>query len=217
GNTNNISGNTNNISGNINEVVDTTYCSALNETVRSELNNIIQNVTEINLPTNNKVNSDKSNEITKFNDSSDDILTNLDYFFENNSTSTNKKDTDPIVNDQSYPSDQSYAESLSDTYDSEIESMILSEKEREIKMLIWDDMMKGHMPSICKQYKKRKKKNANNDDINKKNKVTNKKNNLDDFKDIQSTGESVLKALEKTDKNITNKINYDVLKSLFSS
>uniref|UniRef100_A0A8C9GQW0 Cyclin-like domain-containing protein n=1 Tax=Piliocolobus tephrosceles TaxID=591936 RepID=A0A8C9GQW0_9PRIM len=183
---------------NTNEVLDTIYCSALNETVHSELNHIIQNVTEVNLPASNKRNNDNLNETTKLNGSSNDVLTNLDYFFENNYNSTNKNNTDSVVNDQSFPSDQSYAESLSDTYDSEIENMILSEKEREIKMLIWDDMMKSYMPNMCKQYKKRKKKD-NIDDINKKNKVTKKKNNLDDFKDIQSTGESVLKALEKTD------------------
>ncbi|CRG94688.1 transcription factor IIIb subunit, putative [Plasmodium gallinaceum] len=191
--------------------IDSSYCTTLKETVSCELNSILNEVEDYNFLECNIQNKDRNN---KKNMNNVNILTDFNYFFENNSNSVNDQNTSFCGNSDT--SIDQNDETLSDIYDSEIESMILTEKEKEVKMLIWDDMMKNYLPHICKQLK-RQKKRSNEENNNEKKKIRNKKKKVEDYSETQSTGDSVLKALEKSDKNLPNKINYDVLKSLFSS
>ncbi|CRH01433.1 transcription factor IIIb subunit, putative [Plasmodium relictum] len=193
------------------EIIDSSYCTTLKETVTSELNNIINEVEEYSFLECNIENKNRNN---KKNMNNANISTDFNYFFESNLNSINDQNT--TFDGNSDASINQNDETLSDIYDSEIENMILTEKEKEIKMLIWDDMMKNYLPHICKQLKRQKKRN-HEENNNEKKKIRNKKKKVEDISETQSTGDSVLKALEKSDKNLPNKINYDVLKSLFSS
>ncbi|SOV19398.1 transcription factor IIIb subunit, putative [Plasmodium gaboni] len=204
------------ISNNIsNESNDNTYNTTLKETVTCEINNILNDVDEAY---NNFLNDSsdfqkgqKKNDTNNINN----ILTDFNYFFDNNSNNINDQNENLDLNSECSSSPS--CNSLSDVYDSEIENIILSEKEKEMKMLIWDDMMKNHLPHLSKQLKKHKKRSHNDNNKNKDTNSKKKQNTLEDYSQIQSTGESVLKALGKSDKNLPNKINYDVLQSLFTS
>ncbi|VEV58209.1 transcription factor IIIb subunit, putative [Plasmodium vinckei vinckei] len=196
---------------------NSTYSTTLKQTVNSELSNAINDINdEFNLFDNNTLSKNSSNTtsgLSKMNDVNN-ILTDFNYFFENNSNTINDQTANFDIN--SDDSEQLNDETISDSYDSEIENIILSEKERKIKMLIWDDVMKGCMPNLSKNMK-RQKKRQNTDINNSKNKIPNNKQNVDNPQDQLSTGDSVIKALEKSNKLLPKKINYDVLKSLFSS
>ncbi|VTZ70113.1 transcription factor IIIb subunit, putative [Plasmodium chabaudi chabaudi] len=209
--------NDNNLRQNNKALDNSTYCTTLKQTVNSELSNAINDINdEFNLFDNNAISKNSSNTtsgLSKMNDVNN-ILTDFNYFFENNSNTINDQSANFDIN--SDDSEQINDETISDSYDSEIENIILSEKERKIKMLIWDDVMKGCMPNISKNMK-RQKKRQNTDINNSKNKIPNNKQNVDNPQDQLSTGDSVIKALEKSNKLLPKKINYDVLKSLFSS
>ncbi|CAD2100258.1 transcription factor IIIb subunit, putative [Plasmodium vinckei lentum] len=209
--------NDNNLRQNNKTLDNSTYCTTLKQTVNSELSNAINDINdEFNLFDNNALNKNSSNTTSGLNKMNDvnNILTDFNYFFENNSNTINDQTANFDIN--SDDSEQLNDETISDSYDSEIENIILSEKERKIKMLIWDDVMKGCMPNLSKNMK-RQKKRQNTDINNSKNKIPNNKQNVDDAQDQLSTGDSVIKALEKSNKLLPKKINYDVLKSLFSS
>ncbi|CDU19788.1 transcription factor IIIb subunit, putative [Plasmodium yoelii] len=210
--------NSNELKQNNKSVDNSTYCTTLKQTVNSELSNVINEEFNLfdNCNNNNTVSKNSSNTTSGLNRINDvnNILTDLNYFFENNSNTIN--DQTANFDENSDDSEQLNDETISDSYDSEIENIILSEKERKIKMLIWDDVMKGCMPNLSKNIKKPKKR-QNTDINNSKNKIPNNKNNVDDPQDQLSTGDSVIKALEKSNKLLPKKINYDVLKSLFSS
>ncbi|SPJ12861.1 transcription factor IIIb subunit, putative [Plasmodium sp. DRC-Itaito] len=221
------------ISNNIsNESNDNTYSTTLKERVTCEINNILNGMDETyntllkdpsdfqkeqkeqkkdNNNNNNNNNNNLSNDLNGINN----ILTDFNYFFDNNCNNVN--DQNEALDLHSECSSTPSCNSLSDVYDSEIEHIILSEKEREMKMLIWDDMMKNHLPHLSKQLKKHKKRNHNDNNKNKDTNIKKKQNIIEDYSQVQSTGESVLKALGKSDKNLPNKINYDVLQSLFTS
>ncbi|CAD2100130.1 transcription factor IIIb subunit, putative [Plasmodium vinckei brucechwatti] len=209
--------NDNNLRQNNKTLDNSTYCTTLKQTVNSELSNAINDINnEFNLFDNNTISKNSSNTtsgLSKMNDVNN-ILTDFNYFFENNSNTINDQTANFDIN--SDDSEQLNDETISDSYDSEIENIILSEKERKIKMLIWDDVMKGCMPNLSKNMK-RQKKRQNTDINNSKNKIPNNKQNVNDAQDQLSTGDSVIKALEKSNKLLPKKINYDVLKSLFSS
>ncbi|GAB68093.1 transcription factor IIIb subunit [Plasmodium cynomolgi strain B] len=208
----------------LNNEPETTYCSTLKETLNSELSHLLNEVDDFNIleyAKNGEENSlsNKPNGIHK-----DDanpvssILSDFNYFFENNS---NTMESQP-PNDVDIPSDASIEqlnESLSDFYDSEIENIILSEKERRRKMLIWDDMMKNYFPQYYKQHKKQSKKRSSYhpDRVGGDKSKRKKKKENDHPLDEQTAGDSVIMALEKSDKTMSTKMNYDVLKSLFSS
>ncbi|SCM07308.1 transcription factor IIIb subunit, putative [Plasmodium chabaudi chabaudi] len=209
--------NDNNLRQNNKALDNSTYCTTLKQTVNSELSNAINDINdEFNLFDNNPLSKNSSNTTSSLNKMNDvnNILTDFNYFFENNSNTINDQSANFDIN--SDDSEQINDETISDSYDSEIENIILSEKERKIKMLIWDDVMKGCMPNISKNMK-RQKKRQNTDINNSKNKIPNNKQNVDNAQDQLSTGDSVIKALEKSNKLLPKKINYDVLKSLFSS
>ncbi|SCM09530.1 transcription factor IIIb subunit, putative [Plasmodium chabaudi adami] len=209
--------NDNNLRQNNKTLDNSTYCTTLKQTVNSELSNAINDINdEFNLFDNNPLSKNSSNTTSGLNKMNDvnNILTDFNYFFENNSNTINDQSANFDIN--SDDSEQINDETISDSYDSEIENIILSEKERKIKMLIWDDVMKGCMPNISKNMK-RQKKRQNTDINNSKNKIPNNKQNVDNPQDQLSTGDSVIKALEKSNKLLPKKINYDVLKSLFSS
>ncbi|CAD2111234.1 transcription factor IIIb subunit, putative [Plasmodium vinckei] len=209
--------NDNNLRQNNKTLDNSAYCTTLKQTVNSELSNAINDINdEFNLFDNNTLSKNSSNNTSGLNKMNDvnNILTDFNYFFENNSNTINDQTANFDIN--SDDSEQLNDETISDSYDSEIENIILSEKERKIKMLIWDDVMKGCMPNLSKNMK-RQKKRQNTDINNSKNKVPNNKQNVDDAQDQLSTGDSVIKALEKSNKLLPKKINYDVLKSLFSS
>ncbi|SBT02364.1 transcription factor IIIb subunit [Plasmodium ovale curtisi] len=197
------------------ESLDGSYCTTLKETFNSELSNVINDVEEFsflefnNDQRKNSSNTNNMNSITEVNN----ILEDFNYFFENNSNNVNDQTANFDVHSE--PSEEQNNEILSDTYDSEIENLILSEKEKEMKVLIWDDMMKNYMPHLYKQLKKQKKR-ANPDVTNLQNCSVNKKKKKD-IQESQSTGDTVLRALEKSDKSLQKKINQDVLKSLFST
>ncbi|CXI90868.1 transcription factor IIIb subunit, putative [Plasmodium berghei] len=212
--------NDNNLKQNNKLLDNSAYCTTLKQTVNSELSNVINDINEefdlFDNCNNNALSKNSSNSTSSLNKINDvnNILTDFNYFFENNSNTINDQTANFDVN--SDDSEQLNDETISDSYDSEIENIILSEKERKIKMLIWDDVMKGCMPNLSKNIK-RPKKRQNTDINNSKNKIPNNKNNDDDPQDQLSTGDSVIKALEKSNKLLPKKINYDVLKSLFSS
>ncbi|SCM12003.1 transcription factor IIIb subunit, putative [Plasmodium chabaudi adami] len=209
--------NDNNLRQNNKTLDNSTYCTTLKQTVNSELSNAINDINdEFNLFDNNALSKNPSNTTSGLNKMNDvnNILTDFNYFFENNSNTINDQSANFDIN--SDDSEQINDETISDSYDSEIENIILSEKERKIKMLIWDDVMKGCMPNVSKNMK-RQKKRQNTDINNSKNKIPNNKQNVDNAQDQLSTGDSVIKALEKSNKLLPKKINYDVLKSLFSS
>ncbi|CAD2111383.1 transcription factor IIIb subunit, putative [Plasmodium vinckei petteri] len=209
--------NDNNLRQNNKTLDNSAYCTTLKQTVNSELSNAINDINdEFNLFDNNTISKNSSNNTSGLNKMNDvnNILTDFNYFFENNSNTINDQTANFDIN--SDDSEQLNDETISDSYDSEIENIILSEKERKIKMLIWDDVMKGCMPNLSKNMK-RQKKRQNTDINNSKNKIPNNKQNVDDAQDQLSTGDSVIKALEKSNKLLPKKINYDVLKSLFSS
>ncbi|SBS86685.1 transcription factor IIIb subunit, putative [Plasmodium ovale curtisi] len=209
--------NDNNLRQNNKTLDNSAYCTTLKQTVNSELSNAINDINdEFNLFDNNAISKNSSNNTPGLNKMNDvnNILTDFNYFFENNSNTINDQTANFDIN--SDDSEQLNDETISDSYDSEIENIILSEKERKIKMLIWDDVMKGCMPNLSKNMK-RQKKRQNTDINNSKNKIPNNKQNVDDAQDQLSTGDSVIKALEKSNKLLPKKINYDVLKSLFSS
>ncbi|SBS88770.1 transcription factor IIIb subunit, partial [Plasmodium malariae] len=203
------------------------YCSTLKETVNSELSSVLNDVDEFNYLECNNIQGKNINNTEigcsdnifnglKSANNVSSALTDLSYFFENNSNCTNDQSVN--FNSNSDTSIEPDDETLSDIYDSEMENIMLSEKEKEIKMLIWDDMMKNYLPHLSKQLRKKKKRNNTDNTTNGKNKMRNKqKKKVDDLQDTQSTGDSVLRALEKSDRNLSGKINYQVLKSLFSS
>ncbi|ANQ09397.1 Transcription factor IIIb subunit [Plasmodium coatneyi] len=206
---------------------ETTYCSTLKETFNSELSHLLNEVDDLHVleyATNakdnklikqpNGIHKEEVNHVSS-------ILSDFNYFFENNSNTVESQPPNG-VDVSSDASVEQFNESLSDFYDSEIENIILSEKERKRKMLIWDDMMRSYFPQYYKQLKKQKKKRASHyadrvaaDKSKKKNKKEEQQN--DHPSDEQTTGESVIMALEKSDKSMSTKMNYDVLKSLFSS
>ncbi|EAA15509.1 hypothetical protein [Plasmodium yoelii yoelii] len=204
--------NSNELKQNNKSVDNSTYCTTLKQTVNSELSNVINEEFNLfdNCNNNNTVSKNSSNTTSGLNRINDvnNILTDLNYFFENNSNTIN--DQTANFDENSDDSEQLNDETISDSYDSEIENIILSEKERKIKMLIWDDVMKGCMPNLSKNIKKPKKR-QNTDINNSKNKIPNNKNNVDDPQDQLSTGDSVIKALEKSNKLLPKKINYDYL------
>ncbi|CAA9989656.1 transcription factor IIIb subunit, putative [Plasmodium knowlesi strain H] len=214
----------------LNNDPETTYSSTLKETFNSELSHLLNEVDDLNIL--EYANNAKENKLLhEPNDMHKDdvdhvssIMSDFNYFFENNS---NTVESQP-PNATDIPSDASveqFNESLSDFYDSEIENIILSEKERKRKMLIWDDMMKSYFPQYYKQFKKQKKKRSSyhtdlvGADKSKKKKKKEQEQEQNDHHplDEQTTGESVIMALEKSDKSMSTKMNYDVLKSLFSS
>ncbi|GAW82594.1 transcription factor IIIb subunit [Plasmodium gonderi] len=198
------------------------YHNTLKETLSSELSNILNDVDEFNILGygSNREDNYRNNEKNSINDDTNNassILSDFNYIFGNNSNIMDNQDAsveDTLSDDGSI---DELNESLSDFYDSEIEGMILSEKERKSKMLIWDDMMKTRFPQYFKQLKKQKKRtNYYPDHLEEKN-IKKKKKENDDLPEMQSTGDSVIMALQKSDKNISSLMNYDVLKSLFSS
>ncbi|KJP85395.1 hypothetical protein AK88_04968 [Plasmodium fragile] len=210
---------------NLNNEHVTAYNSALKETLNSELSHLLNEVDDFNILqyANNAEENKRSN---KTNDMHKDdlnhvssILSDFNYFFENNSN-TVESQTPNVADIPSDASIEQFNESLSEFYDSEIENIILSEKERRRKMLIWDDMMRSYFPQYYKQLKKEKKKKRSSyhphrvvEDKSKKKKIMENDHPLEE----QTAGDSVIMALEKSDKSMSTKMNYDVLKSLFSS
>ncbi|EDL46170.1 transcription factor IIIb subunit, putative [Plasmodium vivax] len=209
----------------LNNEPETTYCSTLKETLNSELSHLLNDVDDFNIlqyaqsaKESNRIDQPSGSHNEDVNHVSS-ILSDFNYFFENNSNTVESQPPNGV----DIPSDASLEqlnESLSDFYDSEIENIILSEKERKRKMLIWDDMMKSYFPQYYKQLKKQKKKRSSYhpDRVGaEKSRKKKKKENDDHPLDEQTTGDSVIMALEKSDKSMSTKMNYDVLKSLFSS
>lgn len=149
--------------------------------------------------------------IKQANDSSQQF-SDLDFLYENNSVHSLDDINENYETSMDNGSIALHDDTLSNfATDSEIEHMILSEKEKHIKMTIWDDMMKTFMPQYCKQLKKRKKHMEQN--VKKKKKIVTQCITDESI----TTGEIVLKALENTNKHMFNKINCDVLSTMFAS
>lgn len=202
-------------------VEDTSYSETLKEAFSNDINDLLNQMIlydseqpqssnkSVDQEDKNKANSSTESKKNDMNISN--ALIDYDYFFENNNNSTIGKHSVCSVNSEDELSTVSHDEELSDNYDSEIENMILSEKERERKMLIWDDMMKSYLPHFCKQLKSKKRNNMKQGE-----KKAKKKKKEPEYPPALTAQDSVLYALEKTNKNLPSKINYDVLKSLFS-
>ncbi|EUD69434.1 hypothetical protein C922_00297 [Plasmodium inui San Antonio 1] len=170
----------------LNNEPEAAYCSTLKETLNSELSQLLNEVDDFSILqyANNASDNNLSNQPNGIH--KDDInhvssiLSDFNYFFENNCNAVESQPHNTV----DIPSDTSIEkinESLSDFYDSEIENIILSEKERTRKMLIWDDMMRSYFPQYYKQLKKQRRKRSSYhpdrvgaDKSNKKNKQTDK-------------------------------------------
>lgn len=209
------------------ENTDEIYNETLKESFNYELNKTLSEMDELpmlnSLMQNDKRNKDSiTNGMKLINERGvekehtpiSDLLPDLNFFFEESATnSLNDVNTnyEPTTEEMDFTLND---DTLSDfATDSEIENMILSEKEKHIKKTIWDDMMKTYMSQYCKLLKKRKRNMEHSV-------VRRKKKNAPLFKEDDNnstTGEAVLKALENTDKHMFNKINCDVLNSMFAS
>eukprot|EP00922_Rhytidocystis_sp_ex-Travisia-forbesii_P048958 GHVS01072887.1.p1 GENE.GHVS01072887.1~~GHVS01072887.1.p1 ORF type:complete len:703 (-),score=169.90 GHVS01072887.1:188-2296(-) len=108
-------------------------------------------------------------------------------------------------------------ESLSDVETLGLDLLILNEKEKQAKALMWDEMTKDFMPEVCRRLKERMRKQKLADEAANpiKRKGTRRKEPVP-FPEAATAADSVRMALQRSGRSIVNRLNDDVLASLFS-